>query len=293
MKALKHTAIPSLLCGAALLGTACQSGDDAPQTNAAKAAADITLRATSDVQTPSPIKAATFVPNSVATWLGHIILLDNKGMLHRATTDSTKTETVALGRYADVIGLARVKKSGVFLALTPQGQIKAFVQSDDDGNYSPMAVSQGGESFKRFCATSTPSGSVIWARTTSRASQKLAIDIFDNTSVTLTKTDISDEDIDPCKANNALSLNETYTLKPDNDDTGLILGSDGSDMTVNVTNGLSIGGVKEAGFVTVTNANMGSVFNQGAVLIAEKDEGRLVLISRAYALKEIETRPSQ
>ena len=252
--------------------------------------ADITLRATSDIQTPSPIKAASFVPNSVASWLGHIILLDEKGTLHRTTTDRPDTEIVALGRYADVIGLSREKKSGVFLALTPQGQIKAFVQTDNEGNYGPLAVSQGEQSFERFCAAATPSGSEIWARTTSRTSQKLSVEIFEDTSVTLTAAETIGQDIDPCAANNALNISATYRVKPDTASTGLVIVSDDITMTVDITNGLSIGGMSDAGFVTVTNANMGSVYNEGVLLIAEKDEGRVVLISRAYALKEISGR---
>jgi len=273
--------------------TACQSGETSPKEEASKndkAAADFTLRATSDIQTPSPIKAATFVPNSVATWLGHIILLDNKGTLHRATTDSAETDVVALGKYADVIGLAREKKSGVFLALTPQGQIKAFIQIDNEGNFGPLAVSQGDESFERFCATATLSGFEIWARTTSRISQKLAVEIFEETSVTLSKEDVEDGETDPCAANNALSLSETYQIKPDNADSSLIIASDDNTMTVDITNGLSIGGMSDAGFVTVTSANMGSVFNEGVILVADETQGRLVLISRGYALKELEAR---
>jgi len=284
MRYLKYTALASVL-----LMASCQIGEDTPKAKS-KAAADVTLRATSDIQTPLPIKAATFVPNSVASWLGHIILLDEKGTLHRATTDSANTDVVALGRYADVIGLARDQQSGVFLALTPQGQIKAFVQSDNEGNFSPLAVSQGEEKFERFCATATPSGSVIWARTTSRSSQKLAVEIFEDTSVTLTPAKVTEEDIDPCAANNALNLNETYSVKPDSAGAGLIIASDDKTMTVEITNGLSIGGMSDAGFVTLTSANMGSVFAEGVLLVADETQRRLVLISLAYALKELEAR---
>ena len=210
--------------------------------------------------------------------------------MHRTITDRPDTEIVALGRYADVIGLSREKKSGVFLALTPQGQIKAFVQTDNEGNYGPLAVSQGEQSFERFCAAATPSGSEIWAQTTSRTSQKLSVEIFEDTSVTLTAAETIDQDIDPCAANNALNISATYRVKPDTGSTGLVIVSDDITMTVDITNGLSIGGMSDAGFVTVTNANMGSVYNEGVLLIAEKDEGRVVLISRAYALKEISGR---
>jgi len=270
--------------------SACQSDDKAAVSSASDDMADITLRATSDIQTPSPIKAASFVPNSVASWLGHIILLDEKGTLHRATTDSAETDVVALGKYADVIGLARDKKSGVFLALTPQGQIKAFVQTDDEGNFGPMAVSMGNNVIEQFCASTTPNQDIIWVKTTAGTPLKLSIETFEDSSVTLNEAEAAKDEFNPCSANNVLSLNEDYTIKSDSASNGLSLTSDTKTMTVDIANGLSIGQVKNAGFVTVTNTNMGSVYNEGVLLIAEKDEGRVVLISRAYALKEISGR---
>jgi len=284
-----HLLKPIILCVTVGL-MACQGENKSSADSITEISADITLRATSDIQTPSPIKAASFVPNSVASWLGHIILLDEKGTLHRATTDSAETDIVALGKYADVIGLSREKASGVFLALTAQGHIKAFVQSDDEGNFSPMAVSAGRTDFERFCATAAPNGSVIWARTTSQTSQKLSVEIFEDTSVTLSSIELADNDVDPCRANNALKLSKDFTVKPDSASNMLILSQDGKDMTMDITNGLSIGGVQNAGFVTVTTANMGSVFNEGVMLVADANEGRLVLVSRAYAIKELEAR---
>ena len=267
--------------------SACQSDDKASISSSPELTADITLRATSDIQTPSPIQAASFVPNSVASWLGHIILLDEQGKLHRATTDSAETDIVALGKYTDVMGLLREKKAGVFLALTPQGQIKAFVQTDDEGNFGPMAVSQGDYDFQRFCVAANPAGTRFWAETKG-GSKVFSVDIFEDTSLTINEIDRGSDEADLCKANSDLELGPNHTLKPDNDSANLTLSDGQKDLSVEITNGLSIGGIETAGFVTVTNANMGSVFNEGVILVADENEGRLVLISLAYALKELQ-----
>jgi len=161
-----------LLLSAAFLLGACQNSDKA-SSEAPPGTADISLRATSDIRTPAPIAKATFVPNSVASWLGHIILLDSRGSLHRATTDSAETEIAALGKYADVLGLSREKKAGVFLALTPQGQIKAFIESDDEGNFSPLAVSQPGTAYERFCAIDMNDGATIWTQSGDTSHKRL------------------------------------------------------------------------------------------------------------------------
>lgn len=283
MNIFKITAFTALL-----LVTGCQNSEDMPK--APQSSIDITLRATSDIQTPSPIKAASFVPNSVASWLGHIILLDDKGTLHRATTDSAETDVVALGKYADVLGLVRERKSGVFLALTPQGQIKAFVQTDDEGNFGPLAISQSNQSFEQFCARAEPSGTEIWARTTSGKSQKLTVEVFEDTSLVLSAVDRIDGELDPCAANEDVNLSEDYTLKPNIKGDGLIITSADEILSVDITNGLSIKGIDNIGFVTVTSANMGSVYNEGVILAADEDDGRLVLISLGYALKELNAR---
>ena len=281
--------IRPLILGITLGLTGCKADNTDSKTPTKASAIDITLRATSDIETPSPIKAASFVPNSVASWLGHIILLDDRGALHRATTDSARTEVVALGKYADVMGLAREKKSGVFLAITRQGQIKAFVQSDDEGNYTPIAVTQSNHSFKRFCPSTDPMHRRIWADT-ANGPGVFSIDIFEDTSVTINEAELHSGDTNLCEANNALTLTQDYTLEPDNESAHLTLSNDEKDLSVEITNGLSIGGIETAGFVTVTNANMGSVFNEGVILVADENEGRLVLISLAYALKELEAR---
>jgi len=267
----------------------CQSDDKTPKSRSTEAAADISLRATTDIITPSPIKAASFVPNSVASWLGHIILLDDKGALHRATTDSAKTEIVALGKYTDVMGLAREKKSGVFLALTSRGDVKAFVQSDDEGNFMPIAVSQDTYSIERFCASADPTGDRVWAQT-AKGDRVFSIDIFEDTSLSINEATSEADETNLCKANSALNLGPDYTLKPNNESAHLTLSKGEKDLSAEITNGLSIGGIETAGFVTVTNANMGSVFNEGVILVADENQGRLVLISLAYALKELEAR---
>lgn len=280
--------IKPLIFIATITLSACQSEDKPTNISPSQTVADISLRATSDITTPSPVMAASFVPNSVASWLGHIILLDEKGTLHRATTNSTKTEVVALGKYTDLMGLAREKQSGVFLALTSQGQIKAFVQSDNEGNYTHMAVSQNNHEFKRFCASTEPSSSRIWAETANGAGV-YSIDIFGDTSLSLNEAEPLSDETNLCEVNNALTLAIDYKLKVDNESPYLTLSNNQKDLSVEITNGLSIGGINTAGFVTVTNANMGSVFNEGVILVADKDNGRLVLISLAYALKEIRT----
>ena len=252
-----------------LMLIACQSGDDRPDAERQNSTpADITVRATADFIAPAPIIGGTVVPNSTATWLGHLILLDKNGRLHRATTDSRETETVALGKYRDVAGLARIKKTGVFFALDQGGHIKGFIETDDDGNFGPLAISYGDLDIERFCHVETPEADSVKAVTSGGELFVLKADIFEVTSVTLTQKKALGTD---CPA--------FITAQ------GSLLAYDGK--SIGITNGLSIAALSTPGFVMSTQANMGSVFNQGLILAADRESGRVVLISRDYFMKEV------
>ena len=264
----------------ALVLTACGN----PQTKSESPAtpADINVRATSDLEAPNTIIAATFVPNSVASWFGHIIMIDEKGRLHRSTTDS-KVRLVDSGKYKSILGLARIKQAGVFLAITQKGALKAFIEADDDGNFKNLPISIGdGLRLTEFCDSAAPNTDSILAIDTSGKVQSFAITITDNTSVDLKALGPTGQD--GCKAP---MFNSDSSLDMMDDSDHMAVDIDGKKMSVSVINGLSISGIKSPSFTTVTTANMGSVFNNGLVLVAEKDTGRVVLIARDYFIEAL------
>ena len=252
-----------------VLLTACQNGEDASTSAAQNSApADITVRATADFMAPAPIIGGTVVPNSTASWLGHLILLDENGRLHRATADSRETETVALGKYRDVVGLARKKQAGIFFALGQGGNIKGFIETDDEGNFGPLAISYGDLDIERFCHVETPQADSVRALTSGGELIVLKADIFEDTSAALTQEKALGTDCSAFITRQGSSL--AYNGK-----------------TVGITNGLSIAALDTPGFVMSTQANMGSVYNQGLILAADRESGRVVLISRSYFMKEV------
>jgi len=60
---------------------------------------------------------------------------------------------------------------------------------------------------------------------------------------------------------------------------------------IEISNGLSIAGVAESGFATLTSAQLGGALNSGAVLIADSQNPRMVLISRGYMMQELASKP--
>lgn len=267
-----------ILLGAILALSACQNEGVKKKSQANIPAADIVVRATSELNAPASIITATFVPNSVASWLGHIIMIDKNGNLHRSTSDS-KVSLIDKGNYSSVIGLARIKQPGVFLAVTESGSLKAFIESDDEGNFKALPISiNDGMRLSKFCSNSMAQGNKIWAISDNNLTAGFTVNVTDNASVAIepSETDAKSAACAPLTydANNTLSLDKASPHL-----SALI---EGEAKTVSITNGLSIAGVTNLSHIAVTTANMGSVFNNGVILASDADSGRIVLIARDY-----------
>lgn len=267
-----------ILLGAILALSACQSEGGKKKSQANIPAADIVVRATSELNAPTSIIATTFVPNSVASWLGHIIMIDKNGNLHRSTSDS-QVSLIDKGDYSSVIGLARIKQPGVFLAVTESGSLKAFIESDDEGNFKALPISiKDGTRLSEFCQNSTPSGDKIWAVNDKNITAGFKVSVTDNASIAIEpiEADIKSASCAP------LIYDSDNTLSLDKASPHLSALIDGETKTVSITNGLSIAGITNPAHIGATTANMGSVFRDGVILASDEDSGRIVLIARDY-----------
>ncbi len=273
-----------ILLGTILALSACQN-KDATEKDTAYTQADIVVRATSELTAPSPIIQATFVPNSVASWLGHIIMIDTGGNLHRATTDS-QVYLIDKGDYRSVIGLARIKQPGVFLAITKTGSLKAYIEADDDGNFKALPVSINDKTrLTHFCQSALPHQDVISAMSSDGIVTSYKIDVTDNASVAIAAIDDNvktkacapltyDKEDRISLADNAPHLSAIVSTEP---------------KTVSISNGLSIAGISNPAYVGATTVNMGSVFRNGVILTTDKDSGRIVLIARDYFVETLKS----
>lgn len=263
--------------------TACGSPQiEGADTDAANAA-NIIVRATSNLEAPTSIVEATFVPNSVATWLGHIIMIDKSGNLHRSTTDS-KVQLIDKGDYKSVFGIARVKQPGVFLAVTKSGKLKAFIEADDAGNFKQLPISIDSETrLSQFCQSSSPSSSRVYAVNTENAVKAYDVVVTENASVALeTISNDAKSNDKESTACSALTYDADKSIALDKTTPHLTVSVGGQDKTVSITNGLSIRGLSAPAYVGATTANMGSVFRDGVILTSDKNSGRIVLIARDY-----------
>ena len=272
-----------ILLGAILALSACQN--NSPENKSVKIPADIVVRATSELNAPAPIIQATFVPNSVASWLGHIIMIDKNGNLHRATTDS-QVSLIDKGNYSSVIGLARIKQPGVFLAITKTGSLKAYIEADDDGNFKALPVSiNDGTRLIHFCQNALPQKDQIWAISNDNVVRRYKIDVTDNASVSIAAMD----DKVKTKACAPITYESEDSLSIADDAPHLTAQVNAETKSVSITNGLSIAGITNPAYVGATTVNMGSVFRDGVILTTEKDSGRIVLIARDYFVEALQS----
>lgn len=272
-----------ILLGAILALSACQNKP--ANENEAYTQADIVVRATSELSAPAPIIQATFVPNSVASWLGHIIMIDADGNLHRATTDS-QVNLIDKGDYRSVIGLARIKQPGVFLAITKTGSLKAYIEADDDGNFKALPVSINEKTrLTQFCQSALPHQDVISAMNSDGIVTSYKIDVTENASVAIAATDGNVK----TKACSPLTYDGEDRLSLSDNAPHLSAIVSTEPKTVSISNGLSIAGISNPAYVGATTVNMGSVFRNGVILATENDSGRIVLIARDYFVEALKS----
>lgn len=317
---LKLTAFPLLLLAAC-------SGETPPPTTALSDLPEFTIRATGDIETPLTMTDAAFVPNSVATWLSQIIMISDEGDIWRTNSDGEPPLLISKGDYKDIRGLTREDGPGVFLAVQPDGRASAFVERDDIGNFKPMAVSQGAFGISTFC---NGSGDPVAFIDTEGHIQTLSRNIIDDVTLELGAAKLPPVPAVPvsCSYNSAgdifvtsQSKNKLHTFTLENEawksfegditsrnltwltveDLELILGLSPESSTmawlaghnglqVNIDDGLSIRGLEDIQFVAGTDAPMGSVYNDGLILMGDANDNRVVLLSLDYVRRALEIR---
>jgi len=247
----------------------------------------IDLKATDAVDTPEPMVKATFVPNSVASWLGHVILLSETGSIWRTSSNGARPVLIDEGPFTDIHGLFRKEAAGVFVGSKDNGEIIAFLQIDDAGTFKRISLSQDGLDFKQFC--NNPASEQIQIITQGNQSTTLSSDIEgvndQNEGPKSSVIDVRQSDT-KCLENKYQILSpETAVYFVKN---RLIFEKNQSPHTqLSIIDGLSIQGVETPSFLSGTSHSMGSTFNGGMYVVGDADNNRLVFLSGGYLETEL------
>jgi len=277
----------------------------------------IDMVATHAIDTEVSVAQLTFVPNSVAPWLGRVILLDDAGHLYSTDIEGRAPKPVGSGTYIDIFGLAREKAAGVFLAITADNKIEAFIESDDDGNFSPMIYSGDSIDAKGFCWAMAPAASSARVLSKRNEADKIALTIYDNrVEVIITGSEQLPKNASDCsynildynvrivqsnftgnshepKTGNGFTgkLGENHSILIPGEPSGLVAINTGGEVDgfqINIKNGLSVGGVEHVKYITSTKSNYGAGgYNTGVLALVDADANRIVFISLSYAERQL------
>lgn len=294
---------------------ACSGGGPASSAIDLEALPAYSLRATGDLRLPEPMTMATYVPNHVAAWAGHILLLSESGAVWRTSSEGETPKSIAPGPYVDIYGLSRPNKAGLFLALGEGGKLSAFIEADDEGNFKSLPVSYGGPEITAFCEG--PGFASSWLIGANEAIYAFSVDVKDEAIAEITieggsapnskamgchapaheryyyqkasgkyvgKNDMAHWD----GASDVSPIAELGQMGYDPQTGTPLLFKDGALHMLEIEDGLSIKGIEAANFISATSYAMGSVFNPGIILIGDKTENRMVMMSMGYARRALE-----
>ncbi len=244
----------------------------------------IDMVATHDFKTDMPVARLAFVPNNVAPWLGRIIMLSQDGKLYSTDIEGREPKPVGGGTYTDIFGLKRKNAPGVFLAITTDGGIEAFLETDDEGNFSQMIYSGEDMSAALFCPDIPVSDDSVLVLGPDHYKTELAFKIMDGRIEQAIKNrNVDKGDTQTCRNNTSFP----FILK---DGHILMLDSlnQGEGYKINLNDGLSIRGLASANFIATTTANYGGPYVGGLAAFGDGQDQRLVFVSLEYLTRKLD-----
>ena len=312
-----HRFFKILILPALLLSMAACNGKNKSATLPALPA--LSLVATHAIETPKQYTALVFVPNNSAPWVGRIIVRDKDGKLYSTDIEGSAFIAIEGRAYKNIYGLPRENAAGIFIAINQMGKIEAFIESDDDGGFSPLTYSGKELSANQFCSSSVPAHNqaAILTRDGNIVTIKLAVKngIIEQEIVkTLPAPDMAapcavngnkiyvahknqknlslykDEKwhkLDPFPLGKSIeyqTLDKPYISQIHDGNAQLRFASDiAQGYRLDINDGLSIRGIKQAHYMASTSANYGGgAFKDGVLALFDANETRIVFLSRGY-----------
>lgn len=302
----------------AALMTACTADAPAPK----PLHADYTLSATHAFDTSAPIAAMAFSPNDVASWLGAIAMVSEAGQLLITNIEGKSPNVHSDNTYTDVIGTNRKGAPALFLALTDKGELRPFIEADNEGTFKSLPISTDAGAIKILCKTPSGISDRLTAITAGGEIVTYSVAIDSSVIVREVAAVKGGKSAEHC----AVSNDTVYTLSGDTlaivdgvktkitfGATGLALQQSGDvtrpvisrdrspvltfhdagDLSVteayDIQSGLSIAGLGRANAISATaSAFGGSGFNAGIIAMADTDANRVVILSGSYVAGELD-----
>lgn len=292
-----------------------------------KLSADNALRltATHAIGVSEPGTHISFAPKyDLLSYLGMIGITQNGGQLAVSDIEGVRMQVAPNASYTQTLGLYAPEEPSAFLTLNADGELSALIESDDQGNVSPI-VTTGASELSSFCHHSGVVEDTFYALGANGRLTKSTIERQGTSAVSLSpaqNSPNSSKRFQLCAVTpngTALAYDAGKSELWSVDESGVAFGrvyapagitqftaisdqwlagvtEDGqlvfwdymdtsSARVFTIERGLSIDGLDSVGGVYATSASYGGVgFNEGIIALPDANSGRIVILSRSYVL---------
>ena len=268
--------------------------------------AALSINMTYDREVGFPVKAIAIVPNNVAPWVSSLFLIDDDNKLHRGAIDAGAFDNVAKD-IAGIAPLARNNDAGIALAHTHTGEVKAFLEINDDSDYRAMPLSETPHDIDAFCAVDHPSAARVYAKSGPNILTLELTSPQENSyigaapinglkargktcSVITDAEDLISLDAPKTALGTAvLDSNTLLFITKDSQSAPRLFIKRGEDVTaINITGGITMAAPKQIDALYVMPNSMGGVLRNGALVLADNETQRLIYISLDFFKQRVD-----
>lgn len=317
MRILLPSTIITALCLAACGGES-DDNDNKPAESSATATettekADssqdiVALVPTSFLTPPENIIRASISPKpGLQTFGSKILLLSESGKLYAGGTGFAPVEELLEGPFRDVQGLSLGFEPAAFLTLTDTGELKAY-QENDQGVFKSVPLNTPEELTGNFCGT-FPATPDLFVMEVGGVPTRILYQMEAGALSLSLGEALDNPDLDCQSVYELQSFEETTQDKPfdpssvfdddyaDTRYTSYELALENGQLThiqdkkttvFSIESGLSMEGLAKVDWFYATNTPLGNTFSKGAVLMGNRSENRVIMISMEYLMGQLE-----
>ncbi len=248
---------------------------------------NVDIRITSEIKTSEVIIDASFLPNIQYNWLGRVLLLSQTGELWSVTSNGEAPIRISDGPFSDILGVYRTQADasdqwtpGLILALNTDGQVSAFLETDDQGAVKTLITSYS-DNLSDLISANYP---VLSAKTKSGQDRQYVINLETDQALSLEMNENAD------MSQNARPECAKSSLEATSYDNEIIIedfSNGNSKSVIALTPGLTIDGTDAPLFAKSTPCPMGSVFDGGLLVTGDRDNKRITLTSLEFVATQL------
>jgi len=178
--------------------------------------------------------------------------------------------------------LARKNEAGILMAHTPGGEIKAFLEINDDSDYRPMPLSKAPDKIDAFCGLDRPNLNHVYARS---GQDIIALDNLTTHKETITPHIAPEAAIDAAILDDDSIL---FITKESQSAPRLFVQRAGKITAIDIMGGITTQGPKRIDAIYVIPNSLGAVLRNGALIMSDNETQRLIYVSLDYLMRQLD-----